>query len=175
MITSSTVTLNAHFGKRNSTTIFVWRRFRFQSWFPFHKSLLHLRLLSCFWAQAKYLETWKTSTKWCFFFLLAAAWVPKWAMKTSTKWSMIFPSNVSDVIMGCEVPSDCLVLAKENEASWGIWPLCNPQCSVSTRWAPGCGKSSIKPWNHPEITWNGQLFMTTMPEIPTLDRSGVYR
>lgn len=46
-------------------------------------------------------------------------------------------------------------------------PFPFPQCSVSTRWAPGCGKSSIKPWNHPEITWNGQLFMTTMPEIPT--------
>lgn len=54
-------------------------------------------------------------------------------------------------------------------------PFPFPQCSVSTRWAPGCGKSSIKPWNHREITWNGQLFMTTMPEIPTLDRSGVYR
>lgn len=43
----------------------------------------------------------------------------------------------------------------------------SPIFETSTRWAPGCGKSSIKPWNHREITWNGQLFMTTMPETPT--------
>ena len=86
MITSSTVTWNAYFGKRNSTAIFVWRKLRFQSCFPFHKSLLHLRLLSCFWAQAKHLETWKTWTPSDAFFCL-----PKWAMKTSTgPWRMIF-------------------------------------------------------------------------------------